>query len=133
MAGHRTLHLDTLEPRRDPDTGADWLTLRHALGVGAFGINAWRAPEPGIEVIERHTEEDSAHQEVYVVIAGSATFTVGGEDIPAPTGTVIFVEDAALERVAVAHEAGTTVLALGAEPGTIFTPSDWETNLLSID
>lgn len=133
MAGRRTLHLDTLEPRRDPDTGADWLTLRHALGVGAFGINAWRAPEPGIEVIERHTEEDSAHQEVYVVIAGSATFTVGGEDIPAPTGTVIFVEDAALERVAVAHEAGTTVLALGAEPGTIFTPSDWETNLLSID
>lgn len=131
MAGHRTLHLDSLEPRRDPDTGADWLTLRHTLGVAAFGINAWRAPEAGIDVIERHTEEDSAHQEVYVVVAGSARFTVGGEEIAAPTGTVIFVEDPALERAAIADEPETVVLAIGAERGRIFTPSPWETELLA--
>ncbi len=131
MAGHRTLHLDALEPRRDPDTGADWLTLRHALGVTAFGINAWRAPETGVEVIERHTEEDSAHQEVYVVLTGSATFTVGDAEIAAPAGTVVFVEDPALERRAVADEPGTTVLVIGAEPGRIFTPSPWETDLLA--
>ena len=131
MAGHRTLHLDALEPRLDPDTGAEWLTLRHALGVGAFGINAWRAKSAGIEVIERHTEEDSAHQEVYVVLTGSATFTVGGERIDAPAGTVVFVEDPALERVAVADAPGTQVLAIGAERGRIFTPSPWETDLLT--
>ena len=32
-----------------------------------------------------------------------------------------------------ADEAGTTVLALGAEQGAVFTPSEWETDLLSAD
>jgi len=32
------------------------------------------------------------------VIAGAVTFAVGGEEIAAPTGTVIFVEDPSLER-----------------------------------
>ncbi len=133
MGGHRVLRLDELEPRRDPDTGADWLTLRHALGVAAFGLNAWRAAEVGIEVIERHTEADTAHQEVYVVVSGRARFSVGGDEIPAPAGTVVFVEDPALERAAVAEEAGTVVLAIGAAPGREFSPSDWETQLLGSD
>ncbi len=133
MAGHRVLRLDELEARRDPDTGADWLTLRHTLGVAAFGLNAWRAPEAGIQVIERHTEEDTAHQEVYVVVSGRARVSVGGEEIPAPAGTVVFVEDPALERGAVAEEAGTVVLTIGAAPGREFTPSDWETELLGPD
>ena len=32
-----------------------------------------------------------------------------------------------------ANEAGTTVLAIGAEPGTDFSPSAWETDLLGTD
>lgn len=133
MSNYRTLGLDDHEARRDPDTGADWLTLRHTLGVAAFGLNAWRAPEAGLQLIERHTEEDTAHQEVYVVVSGRARFSVGAEDIPAPAGTVLFVEDPALERGAVAEEAGTIVLTIGAAPGVGFTPSDWEAQLLRFD
>jgi quercetin dioxygenase-like cupin family protein len=130
MTGHRTLKLDELDAIRDPDTGADWLTLRHSLGVAAFGLNAWRAPGAGLQVIVDHDEADSRHQEVYVVIEGTATFTVGGDTIDAPTGTVIFVEDPTLRRVGIAKEPGTTVLAIGAQPGRIFTPSSWESELL---
>jgi hypothetical protein len=128
MPGYRTLSLgDTRTVSYD--TGADWLPLRADLGVGAFGLNAWRAGK-GQEVIERHDELDPSgggvDQEVYVVLEGAARFTVGGDDIPAPAGTVVFVEDPALERVAIAEEDGTLVLAIGAERGKAFEPSAWE-------
>jgi hypothetical protein len=43
---------------------------------------------------------------------------------------VVFVEDPSLSRVGIAKEPGTTVLAIGAQPGRIFTPSSWESQLL---
>jgi hypothetical protein len=124
MAGYRVLRIDEVEPRAYP-TGADWLPLRSELGVGAFGLNAWRA-DAGTEVIERHDETDCDHQEIYVVIAGRAHFTVGGEELDAPAGTVVFLEDPALERAAVAEEPGTLVLAVGAKRGEAFEVSAWE-------
>ena len=130
MSGFKTLRIDAVDTLRDDDTGADWLTLRHRLGVTAFGLNAYRAPEAGVQVIVDHDETDSGHQEVYVVLNGAASFAVGTETIDAPAGTIVFVEDPSLSRVAVAKEAGTTVLAIGAEPGRIFTPSSWEAELI---
>jgi hypothetical protein len=130
MPGFKTLDLATASTTRDDDTGADWITLRHQLGVTAFGINAWRAPEAGRQVIVEHDEADSLHQEVYVVVAGRAAFTIGGETLDAPVGTVIFIEDPKLQRVGIAKEPGTTVLAVGAQPGTVFTPSTWESELI---
>jgi hypothetical protein len=124
MPGYRVLRIDEVERHTYP-TGADWFPLRKALGVGAFGLNAWRA-DAGTEVIERHDETNYDHQEVYVVIAGRARFTVGGEEIDAPAATVVFIEDPALERVAVAEEAGTLVLAVGAKRGEAFEVSAWE-------
>jgi quercetin dioxygenase-like cupin family protein len=130
MPGFKTLNLAETPAVRAEDTGADWLTLRHTLGVTAFGINAWRAPEKGVQVVVDHDEADSQHQEVYVVLNGVATFTIGGETVDAPAGTVIFIEDPVLQRVAIAETPGTTVLTIGARPGRIFTPSSWESALL---
>ena len=133
MPEYTTLALADAWTVRDPDSGADWLPLRSALDVNAFGINAWRAQQ-GQEVIERHDESDASdggHQEVYIVLEGEARFTVGGEDIPAPAGTVVFVEDPALQRGAVAERDGTLVLAIGAERGKAFEVSDWEQRVLS--
>jgi hypothetical protein len=130
MSGFKTLKIDAVDTLRDDDTGADWITLRHRLGVTAFGLNAYRAPEAGMQVIVAHDEADSGHQEVYVVLTGEASFAVGTETIDAPAGTVIFVEDPSLSRVGIAEQPGTTVLAIGAQPGRIFTPSTWESELL---
>jgi hypothetical protein len=129
--GWRSVHLSEIDPMPGPAEGLKgWLPLRHELGVTAFGVNAWIGREAGDEVIEEHHElnEDPAenHEEVYVVIAGRATFTVDGNEFDAPPGTVVFVQDPALVRHAVAAEAGTTILAIGATPGTVFTPSPWE-------
>jgi ethanolamine utilization protein EutQ (cupin superfamily) len=130
MPGFKTLKLDTAPATRAEDTGADWITLRHQLGVQAFGINAWRAPEAGVQVIVDHDEADSLHQEIYVVLSGEATFTIDGQTVDATAGTVIFIEDPNLQRVGIAKQAGTTVLTVGAQPGRIFTPSSWESELI---
>jgi hypothetical protein len=125
MAGFKTLRLDEVEARPDYAPGVEWIPLRHLLDVRAFGLNAWRA-QAGGEVVERHDETGYGHQEVYVVLAGRARFTVAGEEIPAPAGTVVFVEDPALERVAIAEEPGTLVLAVGAKRGEAYEVSAWE-------
>ena len=105
-----------------------WSPIWRALGVSAFGINAWTAKEAGATIITEHDEQPSGHEELYLVVAGRATFTVGGEEVDAPVGTIVFVRDPEAKRGAVAAEAGTTVLAVGAPPGEAYRPGSWETN-----
>jgi tetratricopeptide (TPR) repeat protein len=104
-----------------------WIPIRRHFGVGAFGINAWRAGEAGEEVIGEH-EERSGHEELYLVLSGHATFTVDGEAVDAPPGTIVFVHDPTGRRKAVASEPGTTILSVGAKPGEAFRPMPWEEN-----
>jgi hypothetical protein len=100
-----------------------WQPVRRPLGITAFGINAYTAVNAGDEVVEEHTEQ--THEEAYVVVRGHATFTVDDEEIDAPWGTIVFLDDPKQRRHAVAKEAGTTVLAIGGEPGA-HTISSWE-------
>jgi len=135
--GWKALHLDdveTLSFGEDPGV-PDWKPLRHKLGVGAFGVNAWVAERAGDQVIERHDElvdcgcEGSTppgHEELYVVLSGSADFTVGDETFPVRAGSVVFISDPALVREAKAREPGTAFLTVGAAPGVAFEPSEWE-------
>jgi len=99
--------------------------VRHALGVTAFGINAYTAAAAGDEVVEEHTEELLGHEEVYAVVSGHAVFTVDGEEVDAPAGTLVYLDDPAQRRHAVARKAGTTVLAIGGRPG-LHEISAWE-------
>jgi tetratricopeptide (TPR) repeat protein len=108
--------------------GRQRMHVRRHFDIGAFGSNAYRA-DAGTDVITDHDELGAAsggHEELYVVVAGHATFTLDGEDLDAPAGTLVFVRDTAVRRKAVARAAGTTVLVVGAKPGEAFTPSAWE-------
>ena len=107
--------------------GYDWHSIRHHFGIRAFGVNANVAVEPGV-IVEEHDEQhvDGGQEELYVVVAGHATFTVAGEEVDAPAGTLVFVRDPAVRRAAVAHEAGTTLLCVGGRPGQPFRISTWE-------
>jgi hypothetical protein len=120
----KTLRLDELEGI--PVFGTlVWKPVRKTLGVTAFGVNAYTAANAGDEVVEEHTEQQLGHEEIYVVIAGHATFTVDGEDVDAPAGTLVYLDDVAERRQAVAKEPNTTVLAIGGVPGT-HEVSAWE-------
>jgi mannose-6-phosphate isomerase-like protein (cupin superfamily) len=101
-----------------------WHPIRHHLDIGAFGVNAWSGDE-GAEVIESHTEA-SGHEELYVVVSGRAAFTLDGEEVDAPAGTLVYAPGPETQRVAVAREPGTIVLALGGWRDRAFEVSEWE-------
>jgi tetratricopeptide (TPR) repeat protein len=105
-----------------------WIPIRRRLDIGAFGVNAWRPPDDGSPIIGEHDEATTEHEELYVVLEGRATFTVAGEEIDAPAGTLVFVRDPALKRGAVATDPGTTILTAGGKPGEAYAPLSWEEN-----
>jgi tetratricopeptide (TPR) repeat protein len=110
-----------------PATGTlNWTPVRRHFGIQAFGINAYTAAVAGQDVVEQHHEKVRGHEEAYVVISGAATFTLDGELLNAPAGTIVFIRDHAVERSAVAKEPGTTVLAIGGKPGKAYEPGPWE-------
>jgi tetratricopeptide (TPR) repeat protein len=119
---YRTARLGDLE-RAD-----GWAPIRAALDVGAFGINAWTAHEAGAAVIPAHDEAPSGHEELFLVTAGHARFTVGEDEVDAPTGQIVFVPDPAVSRAAVAVEPETTIVIVGATAGRAFQPRSWELN-----
>jgi hypothetical protein len=126
MTGWRSLRLDDVEPLSVEGGRILWQPLRRLLDVGAFGINAFLARAAGDDVVEEHTEEMLELEEVYVVLGGRATCTLGDETLDAPVGTVVFVRDPALRRHARAEEPQTAVLAVGAPRGAAYEPPAWE-------
>jgi quercetin dioxygenase-like cupin family protein len=122
---YQVAHLDELE-RIPVDQGLEWRPIRRRFGIAAFGVNAYTAEKTGDCIVEEHTESQNQHEELYVVLRGRARFTLAGEEIDAPAGTLVFISDPSVKRRAVAEEAGTMVLAVGAKPGEAFTPSGWE-------
>jgi tetratricopeptide (TPR) repeat protein len=121
QSGYRVVHLNEIERKR----GGKWFPIRSHLDIEAFGVNAWTA-EPGEEAINDHDEVPTGHQELYLVVTGHATFSVDGEDVDAPAGTIVFVGDPSSRRKAVPTEESTIVLSVGAKPGEAYTPRGWE-------
>lgn len=132
MTAHAVARLQDL-PRLTaggPDD-ATWTPVRHALGIGAFGVNAWHGERAGNLVIEDHDEvpgEDgccAGHEELYVVVEGRARFVVDGEEIDAPAGTLIALPPH-VRRAAWARADGTLILAVGSPRGEPYAVSPWE-------
>jgi quercetin dioxygenase-like cupin family protein len=121
----QTAHLSELESIPVGDRGLVWRPIRSRFDIRAFGVNAYTA-EPGHEIVEEHTEATYGHEELYVVVSGHATFTLDGEDVDAPAGTIVHLPEPSVRRTAVAREPGTTVLAVGGKRGEPFEPSAWE-------
>jgi mannose-6-phosphate isomerase-like protein (cupin superfamily) len=124
--GWESIRIDEIDPISVVDGTLLWRPVRRTLDIGAFGINAYVAPNAGDDVVEEHTESTLRHEEVYVVLTGRATFTLGSEKLDAPTGTVVFIRDPLVRRHARAEEPGTQVLAIGGPRDEPYEPSPWE-------
>jgi quercetin dioxygenase-like cupin family protein len=124
--GWKSVRVDEIEPI--PVVGGTllWRPLRRTLDVGAFGINAYVAPNAGDDVVEEHTEKTNGHEEIYLVLSGRATFTLDGETLDAPAGTAVFLRDPSVKRHARAEEPDTAVLAVGGPRDAAYQPSAWE-------
>jgi hypothetical protein len=108
---------------RVPHTDALVHPIRNHFGLRSFGINAYAARHAGDRIIGRHDHadpDDEKHQELYFVHTGAARFVVDDDEFDAPAGTWVSVTDVRSKRSATALEDGTTVLVIGAEPGTVY-------------
>ena len=106
--------LEEIEPRDA------WIPVREELGIRAFGINAYRPRDDG-RILNEHTEEGSGQQEVYVVLNGTATFTLDGEEVEATAGTLVYAPPET-KRTATGDA---TILAIGATPGEAYQGLIW--------
>jgi hypothetical protein len=122
----------------DPDypdaTDGDFHLVRRHFDIRSFGVNGITG-DAGDEMVEPHHERDDednrtdGHEELFAVMSGHAVFTVDGQDVDAPAGTLVFVRDPALIRTARATADGTSILAVGGKPGVAYQLSRWEQDL----
>ena len=125
--GYEILTLDEVEAA--PHRGSNLIPVRHTLGFRPAGVNAWIA-DAGGQLIPPH-EEDSGNEELYAVVRGRATFTVGEETADAPAGTLVYVPPEVF-RTAAAAEDGTIVFAVGGSVGEAFNPGGWDSFALAV-
>ena len=126
MARYAVRRLEDI-PRIPADEPADpaWYPLQHYFRLTAFGANVYVANEVGGDLLAAHDETASGQEELYLVVAGEAAFTLDGETFDAPALTAVAVPDPTVVRGATAKTAGTAVVALGAEARDEFR-SSWQ-------
>jgi uncharacterized cupin superfamily protein len=110
--GYSLVRIDDVEPS---GPGGAVRFVRRMLGVEAFGINWFEIP-PNTEGRE-HDESTSGQEEVIVVVRGSGTYRIDGEEVSVEAGTFLRF-DAETVRMPVAGKDGMTMIAIGARRGS---------------
>ena len=110
--GYTKINLDEIEP-----TGPGGMVrfVRREIDLQAFGINWFELPPDADGV--HHDELESGQEEVNVIIRGSGTYVVDGEEIPVREGDV-FRFDPETERGPKAGPDGLVMVAVGARRGS---------------
>jgi len=77
-------------------------------------------PEGGEELIGLHDEtSEDGQEELYVVLVGTVRFEIDGEALELRREDVIAVRDRSVQRRATGLEPGSSVLVIGAPPGSL--------------
>ena len=97
----------------EPSFGNVFRQIRQRLGVSAFGINQVDLPPGGAG--REHDHAESGQEEVYLVLAGSGTMVIDGEEVELRPGRYVFVEAASVRRPLAGPEGLSWVVA-GAPP-----------------
>jgi len=110
----RVAHLDDIERR-----GRD-IPVREHLGIHSFGVKAFTPSDDGT-LINEHDEAGSGQEELYMLLDGTATFEIDGEEFEAPPGTLVYVAPEARRKAT----GDGKILALGGTPGEVYQAIDW--------
>jgi quercetin dioxygenase-like cupin family protein len=103
--------------------GGGFRRVRAGLGVSSFGLAVMDLP-PDFTQYPEHDHGPDGQEEVYIVLAGSATLTVGGEDYELESGVFARVGPQEARKISTGDE-GARVLAIGASPGKIYEPPEF--------
>jgi mannose-6-phosphate isomerase-like protein (cupin superfamily) len=80
--------------------------------------------EPG-EDIPEHDETERDHEEVFVVLEGSPTMVIDGEDHPVTEGTFVRLDPETTRTVRNTGDGPARVLIVSAPRSSGFEPLDW--------
>ncbi len=123
MARYEIARLQDIEEM--DDGRCPYRPVRHHFGITTFGATAWTAKNAGDRLLNEHDEKDE-HDELYLVLCGTARFELAGDAVDAHAGTFVHVPPGVM-RTAFAQEAGTTILAVGGgREGEPYRPGGWE-------
>jgi uncharacterized cupin superfamily protein len=111
------MHVDEFER-----TGG-WALVRRGLGLSAFGINVVDI-EPGAGIPE-HDEVDRDQEEVFIVLSGSPTLVIEGEEHPAPPGTYARLAPEPRRTVTNRGDEPARVLIVSAPTTSGYEPMGW--------
>ena len=103
-----------------------WQPLNKPLGITHFGVSAV-VMDPGEAADVAHHEAESGHQEIYIVVAGRAAFTVADAEFEAGPGDIVAVGDPSQRRDYRALERDTRIVCIGAGPGAEEPFGEWIT------
>lgn len=105
--GYTRVSTDEVEPVAD-----GMRFLRDPLDTDALGVTILEGDAGWTGQPHDHAEED--HEEVYVVIEGSATVTVGGDDVTLEPGEAIRIDPETTRQIRLPETGGRLVL-VGAD------------------
>ena len=115
--GYALTHLD------DCETTGNWRLVRRTLGLGAFGLNVVDIP-PG-EQIPEHDETGRDQEEVFVMLTGSPSMVIEGEEILAPAGTLVRLDPEVTRTVVNNGDDPARVLICSAPRISGYEPMGW--------
>lgn len=101
--------------------GIRFRAVREVAGVSSWGMNVLEL-DPGCDAHPEHDHASDGHEEVYLVLRGSAVLRADGKEHRLATGDLARVPGS-VRRKLLAEKQGATVLALGGNPGRPYTPS----------
>jgi uncharacterized cupin superfamily protein len=112
-----------LAHREDCERSGNWELVRRTLGLGAFGVNVVQIP-PG-EQIPEHDESDRDQEEVFLILSGSPTLVIDGEEHPTREG--LFARLDPEHKRTVRNDGATTasVLIASAPRSSGYEPMSW--------
>jgi uncharacterized cupin superfamily protein len=117
MAGFTIVHRDDVE-----QNGNFWL-LRRALGIGSFGMSLVELG-PG-KSIREHDEVQRDQEEVFVVLSGSPTMVIDGEEYAAPAGTFVRLDVEPTRTVRNDSDGPCLVLIVSAPRSSGYQALEW--------
>jgi quercetin dioxygenase-like cupin family protein len=100
-----------------------WSLVRRSLGVSSFGINLVEL-EPDAKIPE-HDESERDQEEVFIVLEGSTTVVIDGEEHLAPAGTFARLDPQPSRTVVNTGKTKARVLIVSAPVSSGYQAMDW--------
>jgi mannose-6-phosphate isomerase-like protein (cupin superfamily) len=102
--------------------GGGYKRARAELGVESFGMQVIDLP-PNFDQYPAHDHSEDGQEEVYMLLGGSGSVVVEGEEVPLEAHAMVRVGPGTKRTLRPGSE-GMRVLALGGVPGKAYSPPD---------